>query len=103
MRTPASGQEVTTDSRLGAIPGVQLGACNIAVPGHHEAQRLADHCPRCDPSAAARPVVVIDVLAGDRITGRYGVYRCPACEADWLCWWAPPRELGPRDRNKDRG
>jgi hypothetical protein len=59
-----------------------VSATVIAIPGRHEASRLADCCPACH--AETIPVAVVDDAAN---AGRVAAYRCTAGH-DWLCWWS---------------
>ena len=63
----------------------------LAVPGRREARALTDCCPRLSCMRPVQPAAVLDEVRLDRVTGRIAAYRCPACDAAWLCWWAPAR------------
>ena len=71
-----------------ALQGVQIGAHQLGVPGRHEADALTDCCPRVSCRTDVRPAVVLDEVKNGKVTGRYAAYRCSACDAAWLCWWA---------------
>lgn len=79
-----------------ALQGVQIGPHQLGVPGRHEADALTDMCPRIDCATYVRPAAVLDEMKGGKCIGRIGTYRCPACDAAWLCWWygAAGREHG---------
>jgi len=81
---------VTATTTYQALQGVRIGPHHLGVPGRHEAEALTDWCPRPGCMTPVRPVVVLDQVHRGTITGRYGAYRCPACGADWLCWWSAP-------------
>jgi hypothetical protein len=70
-----------------ALQGTQIGEHQLNVPGQHEADALTDACPRC--GEFTHPAAVLDQVHRGRVTGRYGTYRCKACDAAWLCWWGP--------------
>jgi hypothetical protein len=72
-----------------ALQGMQIGPHQLGVPGHHEADALTDWCPRADCLTPVRPAAVLDEVNRGKILGRYGTYRCPVCDAAWLCWWSP--------------
>ncbi len=72
-----------------AMQGAQIGPHQLNVPFRHEADALTDCCPAC--FGEVRPAAVLDEVHGDKTTGRYAAYRCPACDAAWLCWWEPAR------------
>lgn len=73
-----------------AMQGAQVGAHRLDVPGRHEADALADCCPRLECARPVRPAAVLDEVKRGRCAGRYGIYRCPACDFAWLCWWSAP-------------
>jgi hypothetical protein len=73
-----------------ALQGVAVGPHQLGVPGRHEADALTDCCPRTSCLTPVRPAAVLDEVHGTKTTGRYAAYRCPACDAAWLCWWAAP-------------
>lgn len=72
-----------------AMQGAQIGPHQLNVPNHHEAEALTDACPRSGCAAFVRPAAVLDEVQRRKTTGRYGAYRCPACDTAWLCWWGP--------------
>jgi len=74
-----------------ALQGVTIGPHQLGVPFRHEADAPTDCCPRPSCLTPVRPAAVLDEVHGDKTTGRYAAYRCPACDAAWLCWWAPAR------------
>lgn len=74
-----------------AMQGAQIGPHQLGVPGRHEAGALTDCCPRPGCLRPVRPAAVLDEARRGKITGRYAAYRCPACDAAWLCWWGPPQ------------
>jgi hypothetical protein len=78
-----------TQTGYQALQGAHIGQHQIGVPGRHEAEALTDCCPRVSCATPVKPAAVLDEVKRGRITGRYGAYRCPSCDAAWLCWWAP--------------
>jgi hypothetical protein len=71
-----------------ALQGAQIGPHQLNVPGRGEARALTDCCPRPGCLTPVQPAAVLDEVHGNKTTGRCGAYRCPACDAAWLCWWA---------------
>jgi hypothetical protein len=82
-----------------AMSGYSLtGGGQLAVPGRNEARALTDCCPRLSCFRPVQPAAVADDVKRGRIIGRIAAYRCPACDAAWLCWWARPGKVQAHDR-----
>ena len=71
-----------------ALQGVQVGPHQLNVPGRGEARALTDCCPNMDCLQPVKPAAVLDEVHGSKTTQRIAAYRCPKCDAAWLCSWA---------------
>ncbi len=72
-----------------ALQATPIGDHMLGVPGRHEAKALTDCCPRADCLRPVQPAAVLDVAGAGKTTARCAAYRCPSCDAAWLCWWGP--------------
>jgi hypothetical protein len=75
------------------VQTAQIDPHQINVPGRHEAEMLADMCQADECLRVVRPAAVVDQVMRGRIVGRIAAYRCPACDAAWLCWWGAPGKV----------
>ena len=46
---------------------------------------LADMCQADGCERIVRPAAVVEEVMRGRTVGRIAAYRCPACDAAWLC------------------